>query len=204
MAGLLAGALVRSIRSESNRESQVEVEAGSGRLRPSPSRIPHRTPSLSILFSRIPFSPSLPFLSLPFPNERTNELCLAPSPLFSSLSRCRSLNRSSCSRLRNSRSLTVQQVIFFQLSPSARLPSPVFFCPSLPTSLFHQHSCFSLSVAYTRRRPINLPSRLPFVRCRLDDETNQAFFPLAFESFSRACAVRAPFQPRRSCGERGN
>lgn len=132
---MLAGALVRSIRSESNRESQVEVEAGSGRLRPSPSRIPHRTPSLSILFSRIPFSPSLPFLSLPFPNERTNELCLAPSPLFSSLSRCRSLNRSSCSRLRNSRSLTVQQVIFFQLSPSARLPSPVFFCPSLPTSL---------------------------------------------------------------------
>lgn len=76
---MLAGALVRSIRSESNRESQVEVEAGSGRLRPSPSRIPHRTPSLSILFSRIPFSPSLPFLSLPFPNERTNERTLSRS-----------------------------------------------------------------------------------------------------------------------------
>lgn len=198
---MLAGALVRSIRSESNRESQVGVEAGSGRLRPSPS-------PYTVSFRSLLSNPLLSFPSLPFSNERTNELCLAPSPLFSfSLSRCRSLNRSSCSRLRNSRSLTVQQVIFFQLSPSARLPSPVFFCSSLPPSpspSFHRHSCFSLSVAYTRRRPINLPSRLPFVRCRLDDETNQAFFPLAFESFSRACAVRSPFQPRRSCGERGN
>lgn len=192
---MLAGALVRSIRSESNRESQVGVEAGSGRLRPSPSRLPLGTLSLS------PQSPSL----LPFSNER---VCLAPSPLFSPLSRCRSLTESFV--LFAPAQLSLPHGPTGYIFPTLSLGSSSFarlFLPLPPhlTLLF---------LSFGRRIPTvgqsiflldSLSFVRSFVRCRLDDETKRGLLPARRSKvFSRACAVRAPFQPRRSCGERGN
>ena len=196
---MLAGALVRSIRSESNRESQVVVEAGSGRLRPSPS------PFSSLSFTiASPCSSSSPLLQL-------TRACPALPPLVSSLSRCRSLNRSSSScvcALTLSLSLTLSIAhgptgyIFPALSSFARLFLPLF----LPSACFNlQPSCFSLSDAANQSSllSLSLSIRFRFVVASANDPsrpidragTPRPCFPLRSKLF-HACArwIHAPLR----------
>lgn len=120
-------------------------------------------------------------------------------PLFSSLSRCRSLNRSSYSRLR-----------FFALSPSrsnrlyfsSSLPRPVFLRPSFSAPFLHllllSYSRVLLFLSFGRVLAVANQSSLstPFRSLSPPRRPDRAFFPLRSKVF-HACARRIRNSPHR-------